>query len=104
MFRSTQSYSLIQAVPSVSDYLYRQKIKRFRCFVRTVCKLQWIREEALADIVAVELVDLPVSESQARMEEEFGHTHGNLVEMFVKRFRTQAAQLWVGLLYARFVC
>ncbi|KAA3672939.1 uncharacterized protein DEA37_0004861 [Paragonimus westermani] len=60
-------------------------------------KLQWIREEALADIVAVELVDLPVSESQARMEEEFGHTHGNLVEMFVKRFRTQAAQLWAYL-------
>lgn len=36
---------------------------------------RWLREEALADIVAVEMVDLPVSESQARMEEEFGDTN-----------------------------
>lgn len=32
----------------------------------------WIREESLASILAVEMVDLPVSESEARMEEQFG--------------------------------
>ncbi|VDP97225.1 unnamed protein product [Trichobilharzia regenti] len=37
-------------------------------------KQQWIREEALANIVAVEVVDLPVSEFQAKIEEEFSHT------------------------------
>ncbi|THD20530.1 ER membrane protein complex subunit 1 [Fasciola hepatica] len=60
---------------------------------------RWLREEALADIVAVEMVDLPVSESQARMEEEFGHANSNIFEMFAKRFRTQAAQLWAFLKY-----
>ncbi|TPP58917.1 ER membrane protein complex subunit 1 [Fasciola gigantica] len=45
------------------------------------------------------MVDLPVSESQARMEEEFGHANSNIFEMFAKRFRTQAAQLWAFLKY-----
>ncbi|CAH8507627.1 unnamed protein product [Dicrocoelium dendriticum] len=43
------------------------------------------------------MVDLPVSESQARMEEEFGHTHRNIFEMFAVRLRTQALQLWAYL-------
>ncbi|CAL8071729.1 unnamed protein product [Calicophoron daubneyi] len=59
---------------------------------------QWLREEALASIIGVEVVDLPVSDSQAKMEEEFGHTN-NLVEMFVKRLRTQAVQLWAYVKY-----
>ncbi|VDP66850.1 unnamed protein product [Schistosoma mattheei] len=41
--------------------------------IRQNGKQQWIREEALANIVAVEVIDLPVSEFQAKIEEEFNH-------------------------------
>ena len=36
----------------------------------------WAREEALAAITAVEMVDLPVSENQAKYEDEFGSQKG----------------------------
>ena len=35
-------------------------------------RLAWTREEALASIVSVETVDLPVSPILAKMEDEFG--------------------------------
>ncbi|CAH8440658.1 unnamed protein product [Heterobilharzia americana] len=63
--------------------------------IRQNGKQQWIREEALANIVAVEVVDLPVSEFQAKIEEEFGHASNNILEMFVRRLRTQISQLAV---------
>ena len=37
-------------------------------------RLAWSREEALAHVLAVEMVDLPVAPSLANMEEEFGST------------------------------
>ena len=39
-------------------------------------KWPWRREEALAYILAVELVDLPVSENEAKFEDEFGSSKG----------------------------
>ncbi|CAH8825216.1 unnamed protein product [Trichobilharzia szidati] len=63
--------------------------------IRQNGKQQWIREEALANIVAVEVVDLPVSEFQAKIEEEFSHTSNNIIEMFVRRLKTQMSQLLV---------
>ena len=39
-------------------------------------KSPWRREEALAYILAVELVDLPVSENEAKFEDEFGSSKG----------------------------
>ena len=35
-------------------------------------KVMWSREEALSTIASMEMVDLPVSEVEAKMEEEFG--------------------------------
>ena len=35
-------------------------------------KILWSREEALASILSVEMVDLPVSQIMAKMEDEFG--------------------------------
>ena len=35
-------------------------------------KLAWTREESLASIVSVEMVDYPVSPILAKMEDEFG--------------------------------
>lgn len=39
-------------------------------------KIAWRREEALSYILSVEMVDLPVSESEAKFEDEFGSQHG----------------------------
>ena len=39
-------------------------------------KAPWRREEALAYILAVEVVDLPVSENEAKFEDEFGSGKG----------------------------
>ncbi|VDP18306.1 unnamed protein product [Schistosoma margrebowiei] len=61
--------------------------------IRQNGKQQWIREEALANIVAVEVIDLPVSEFQAKIEEEFNHASNNILEMFIQRLKTQMSQL-----------
>ncbi|CAH8434876.1 unnamed protein product [Schistosoma haematobium] len=63
--------------------------------IRQNGKQQWIREEALANIVAVEVIDLPVSEFQAKIEEEFNHASNNILEMFIQRLKTQMSQLVV---------
>lgn len=46
------------------------------CDVHAAGKVSWVREEALASILSVEMVDLPVSQIMAKMEDEFG-TKGN---------------------------
>ncbi|XP_052821133.1 ER membrane protein complex subunit 1-like [Mya arenaria] len=56
-------------------------------------KVGWRREECLAYVYAVEMVDLPVSENQAKFEDEFGSHEDNVVTMFMKRVRTQLSQL-----------
>lgn len=55
----------------------------------------WVREESLADVVAVEMLDLPVSDTEAKMDEEFGHNQDNIIQKFVKRISTQLSQLKV---------
>ncbi|XP_052284794.1 ER membrane protein complex subunit 1-like isoform X1 [Dreissena polymorpha] len=61
-------------------------------------KVAWRREESLAYTYAVELLDLPVSENQAKFEEEFGSHADNVVTMFMKRVKTQVSQLQTFLL------
>ena len=39
-------------------------------------KVAWLREEALASILSVEMVDLPLSETEAKIEDEFGSPDG----------------------------
>ncbi|XP_053379517.1 ER membrane protein complex subunit 1-like [Mercenaria mercenaria] len=56
-------------------------------------KIAWRRDEFLAYAVAVEMVDLPVSENQAKFEDEFGSHEDNVMTMFVKRVKTQLSQL-----------
>ncbi|KAL3860995.1 hypothetical protein ACJMK2_007088 [Sinanodonta woodiana] len=53
----------------------------------------WKREEALAYTLTVEMVDLPVSENQAKFEDEFGSQEDNILTMFTKRLKTQISQL-----------
>jgi len=56
-------------------------------------RVSWTREEALASILSVELVDLPVSNIMAKMEEEFDGAETDILTMFVKRFRSQLEQI-----------
>jgi hypothetical protein len=39
-------------------------------------KVSWTNEEALAYVMSVEMIDFPVSENQAKFEEEFGSHKG----------------------------
>lgn len=48
-----------------------------RKLIFVVGKGFWTREEALASVLSVEMVDLPVSQIMAKMEDEFG-TKGNV--------------------------
>lgn len=56
-------------------------------------RIAWRREEALAYILAVEMVDLPVSESQAKFEDEFGSQQNDVLTMFVNRLTSQVGQV-----------
>lgn len=42
-------------------------------------KVLWNREEALSHIVAVDLLDLPVSDLDASIETEFDTKEGNII-------------------------
>ncbi|XP_067139608.1 ER membrane protein complex subunit 1 [Centruroides vittatus] len=61
-------------------------------------KLMWMREEALASIITAEILDLPLSETDAKIEQEFGTTDGNILTMLLTRLTTQLIQLQTFLL------
>eukprot|EP00117_Sycon_ciliatum_P026496 scpid27070/ scgid21739/ Uncharacterized protein KIAA0090 homolog len=73
--------------------------------VQQSARLMWTREESLADIVATELVELPISTSEEFFEtlhEEFGSA-GNVLSAFVQRVTSQLiqAQHWLTSLHGR---
>lgn len=39
-------------------------------------KIKWIREESLADIVAIEMVDLPLADSEGAIEKQLKSDNG----------------------------
>lgn len=45
----------------------------------------WKRHEALADTLAMEMVDLPLSEAQANIEKEFAHDSPGLSPSIQRR-------------------
>ncbi|XP_050680309.1 ER membrane protein complex subunit 1 isoform X2 [Leptidea sinapis] len=55
-------------------------------------RVLWSREEALANVVAAEFVDLPVSDTDAALESEFGK-EGSIWAAFIRRLHTQYQQL-----------
>ncbi|XP_019633907.1 PREDICTED: ER membrane protein complex subunit 1-like isoform X2 [Branchiostoma belcheri] len=58
--------------------------------------VMWQRNEALASISAVDQVDLPVSETESKFEEEFGEESEedlSVWQMFTRRITTQLEQL-----------
>ncbi|KAL4702027.1 hypothetical protein ACJJTC_014040 [Scirpophaga incertulas] len=56
-------------------------------------RILWTREEALANVVAVEFVDLPVSDLDAAIESEFDQKEGSVWAAFSRRLQTQFQQL-----------
>ncbi|ULU08887.1 hypothetical protein L3Y34_019838 [Caenorhabditis briggsae] len=53
---------------------------------------EWAREESLINTVSVEMVDLPLSESQQMIEDEFEEA-GNFFTAFARRIHSQCGQL-----------
>ncbi|KAJ8672798.1 hypothetical protein QAD02_004058 [Eretmocerus hayati] len=56
-------------------------------------KVIWTREEALASIVAVEIVELPISEQDRAIEMEFDLKERDVLGMLVRRLTSQANQM-----------
>lgn len=45
-------------------------------FSMNLGKIKWIREESLADIAAIEMVDLPLSDSEGAIEKQLKSDNG----------------------------
>ncbi|CAB3236109.1 unnamed protein product [Arctia plantaginis] len=56
-------------------------------------RVVWSREEALSNVVAVEFVELPVSDLDAAIESEFDQKEGSIWAAFSRRLQTQIQQL-----------
>ncbi|XP_050039237.1 ER membrane protein complex subunit 1 [Dermacentor andersoni] len=56
-------------------------------------RLLWTREEALASVLAAQFIDLPLSETDAKIEQEFGDGNANVLAMFLTRITMQLCQL-----------
>ncbi|ETN68661.1 g-patch domain protein [Necator americanus] len=54
---------------------------------------EWVREEGLARIGAVEMVDLPLSELQQMIEDEFEGGSGDVMSSFIRRLISQTSQM-----------
>ncbi|CAJ0963357.1 unnamed protein product, partial [Mesorhabditis belari] len=59
---------------------------------------EWSREEGLTKIGSVEMLDLPLSESQAAIETEFSVDEKNVLASFIHRLISQLDQFkrWIG--------
>lgn len=53
------------------------------------------REEALANIISVEMLDFPLKHLQEEFEDEFGSSNSNFLGMFIKRIKSQFFHLQV---------
>uniref|UniRef100_A0A1I7TGB0 ER membrane protein complex subunit 1 n=1 Tax=Caenorhabditis tropicalis TaxID=1561998 RepID=A0A1I7TGB0_9PELO len=59
-----------------------------------VVNFEWAREESLINTVSVEMVDLPLSESQQMIEDEFEEAgQQNIISAFIRRIQSQFGQL-----------
>ncbi|XP_029012302.1 ER membrane protein complex subunit 1 [Betta splendens] len=73
-------------------------------FVQQPGRVMWTREEALSDVVTMEMVDLPLTGTQAELEGEFGKKADGLMSMVLKRLSSQLIllQAWVSHLWKLF--
>ncbi|KAM3618234.1 uncharacterized protein V6R79_017759 [Siganus canaliculatus] len=73
-------------------------------FLQQPGRVVWTREEALSDVVTMEMVDLPLTGTQAELEGEFGKKADGLMSMVLKRLSSQLIllQAWIGHLWKLF--
>uniref|UniRef100_A0A9J7Y7W8 ER membrane protein complex subunit 1 n=1 Tax=Cyprinus carpio carpio TaxID=630221 RepID=A0A9J7Y7W8_CYPCA len=76
-------------------------------FLQQPGRVVWMREEALADVVTMEMVDLPFTGTQAELEGEFGKKaaiQDGLLPMVLKRLSSQfiLLQAWLAHLWKLF--
>ncbi|XP_041859597.1 ER membrane protein complex subunit 1 isoform X2 [Melanotaenia boesemani] len=73
-------------------------------FIQQPGRVMWTREEALSDVVTMEMVDLPLTGTQAELEGEFGKKADGLMSMVLKRLSSQLIllQAWVTHLWKLF--
>uniref|UniRef100_A0A673WQ95 ER membrane protein complex subunit 1 n=1 Tax=Salmo trutta TaxID=8032 RepID=A0A673WQ95_SALTR len=73
-------------------------------FIQQPGRVVWTREEALADVVTMEMVDLPLTGTQAELEGEFGKKADGLFPMVLKRLSSQVTllQVWLAHLWKLF--
>ncbi|XP_068453372.1 ER membrane protein complex subunit 1 [Clinocottus analis] len=73
-------------------------------FIQQPGRVMWTREEALSDVVTMEMVDLPLTGTQAELEGEFGKKADGLLSMMLKRLSSQLIllQAWIGHLWKMF--
>uniref|UniRef100_A0A3Q3EJG8 ER membrane protein complex subunit 1 n=1 Tax=Labrus bergylta TaxID=56723 RepID=A0A3Q3EJG8_9LABR len=73
-------------------------------FIQQPGRVMWTREEALADVVTMEMVDLPLTGTQAELEGEFGKKADGLLSMVLKRLSSQLIllQAWIAHLWKLF--
>ncbi|XDV45908.1 hypothetical protein PO909_013917 [Leuciscus waleckii] len=73
-------------------------------FLQQPGRVVWMREEALADVVTMEMVDLPLTGTQAELEGEFGKKADGLLPMVLKRLSSQfiLLQAWMAHLWKLF--
>uniref|UniRef100_A0A8C1BJ26 ER membrane protein complex subunit 1 n=1 Tax=Cyprinus carpio carpio TaxID=630221 RepID=A0A8C1BJ26_CYPCA len=73
-------------------------------FLQQPGRVVWVREEALADVVTMEMVDLPFTGTQAELEGEFGKKADGLLPMVLKRLSSQfiLLQAWLAHLWKLF--
>ncbi|XP_076019538.1 ER membrane protein complex subunit 1 [Genypterus blacodes] len=73
-------------------------------FIQQPGRVMWTREEALADVVTMEMVDLPLTGTQAELEGEFGKKADGLFSMVLKRLSSQLIllQAWISHLWKLF--
>uniref|UniRef100_A0A670J8L1 ER membrane protein complex subunit 1 n=1 Tax=Podarcis muralis TaxID=64176 RepID=A0A670J8L1_PODMU len=73
-------------------------------FLQQPGKVLWSREESLAEVVSLQMVDLPLTGAQAELEGEFGKKADGLLGMFLKRLSSQLIllQAWTSHLWKMF--
>nr|XP_061802495.1 ER membrane protein complex subunit 1-like [Nerophis lumbriciformis] len=76
-------------------------------FIQQPGRVMWTREESLSDVVTMEMVDLPLTGTQAELEGEFGKKaaiQDGLMSMVLKRLSSQLIllQAWIAHLWKLF--
>ncbi|KAM4610374.1 ER membrane protein complex subunit 1 [Polymixia lowei] len=73
-------------------------------FIQQPGRVMWTREEALSEVVTMEMVDLPLTGTQAELEGEFGKKADGLLSMVLKRLSSQLIllQAWMSHLWKLF--